>query len=55
MKNLKEDLFNIGEKLVTCIGDVSIKMSDQAMGRCIAMFIYEPKIPIELLKESMDK
>lgn len=58
MKNLKEQIVNLGdrmsEKIINGIGETSIKISEQARGRCILLGVYEPKIPIELLKEDKE-
>lgn len=56
MKNMKENLFNkLGEKLAINLGEASIKLSEKAMGKCFIGAIYEPKVPIEMLKETIDK
>lgn len=59
MINMKEQLVSMGErmgeKLVSGIGEASIKLGQQARGKCGFIGIYEPKIPIELLMENIDK
>lgn len=55
MRNMKEELFSMGEKLITNIGDATIKISDQVTGKCLLPFLYEPKVPIEVLKQNIDK
>lgn len=59
MRNMRAQLYNmggkIGMKVVEGLGEASIKISEQAMGKCIIFGIYEPRIPIEMLKENMQK
>lgn len=56
MKIMKKGLVNkIFEKTIYSLGENSIKVSENAMGKCMSSFIYEPKIPIELLKASINK
>lgn len=56
MKNTKVNLFSkITEKVAYSLGDASIKLSESALGYCCWGAVYETKIPIELLKEKIDK
>lgn len=56
MRNMKDVLINkIGESFPETLGELSIKLSEQAMGKCLAWGAYEPKISIELLKENIKK
>ncbi len=56
MNNMKENLFSkIAEKMVCSLGETSIKISENALGCCCWGAVYETKIPIELLKEHIEK
>ncbi|MDD7795015.1 hypothetical protein [Clostridium sp. 'White wine YQ'] len=48
MKDMKK-------QLLTKIGEASSKLSDKAMGKCIILGLYEPKIPAEMLRKNEDK
>lgn len=49
MKNMKDNLFNkILEKAVCFLGESSIKISENSMEKCMG-YVYEPKIPLEML------
>lgn len=53
MESMKNVLVNkLGEKFSQGLGEISIKMSEKAMGKCLFAFAYEPKIPMELLKQN---
>ncbi|MDP4145188.1 MAG: cyclic lactone autoinducer peptide [Bacillota bacterium] len=54
MRSMKEQLSSMGEKLIANIGETSIKITEQALGKCIILGLYEPKIPMEVLKETMN-
>lgn len=58
MRNLREQITSIGEKfgskLIGEIGNASMKIGDQARGSCFFLAAYEPKIPLELLKENIE-
>lgn len=55
MKNMREQITSTGErlkgKIIDGICEVSIKIGEKSRGRCTSFGIYEPKIPLELLKE----
>ncbi|WP_297420062.1 cyclic lactone autoinducer peptide [Clostridium sp.] len=55
MKGMREQITSMGEKLggkiIDGICEVSIKIGEKSRGRCSMFGAYEPKIPIELLKE----
>lgn len=55
MRNMREQITSMGEKLsgkiINGICDVSIKIGEKSRGRCSVVGAYEPKIPIELLRE----
>lgn len=55
MKSMREQITNTGErlseKIINGICEVSIKIGENSRGRCSFFGSYEPKIPIELLKE----
>jgi len=59
MRNMRAQLHNMGGKMgmkiVRGLGEASIKISEQAMGKCIIFGIYEPRISVEMLKENMQK
>lgn len=56
MKNMKDVLINkIGGGFSEALGEISIKISDRSMGKCGFFAMYEPKIPLELLKENIKK
>lgn len=56
MKSMREQINStgerLGEKIINGICEASIKIGENARGRCSSFGIYEPKIPIELLKEN---
>ncbi|AGX45382.1 hypothetical protein [Clostridium saccharobutylicum] len=53
---MKENLFNkIAEKMACSLGEASIKLSENAMEKCCFGGIYETKIPIQLLKQNVNK
>ncbi|HOV27591.1 MAG TPA: cyclic lactone autoinducer peptide [Pseudobacteroides sp.] len=58
MKNLREQIVSMSEKfgsrLIGEIGNASIKIGDQSRGACFFLAAYEPKIPLELLKENIE-
>ncbi|MGE5626901.1 MAG: cyclic lactone autoinducer peptide [Solirubrobacterales bacterium] len=54
MRSMKNQLSDVVETLIKGVGNTSIKISEQAMGKCLLLGIYEPKISIELLKENMN-
>ncbi|GKX68951.1 cyclic lactone autoinducer peptide [Inconstantimicrobium mannanitabidum] len=50
MESMKNVLVNkLGEKFSEGLGEISIKLSEKAVGKCIMSGFYEPKLPIELL------
>lgn len=55
MKNMRKQIVNVSQKLsgkiIDEICEVSIKIGEKSRGRCSAWGAYEPKIPLELLKE----
>ncbi|URZ08971.1 cyclic lactone autoinducer peptide [Clostridium felsineum] len=53
--NLKKQVNKISEKLIEGIGNVSIKVGEQATDICVLTTLYEPKMPEELLKGNIDK
>ena len=55
MKNMKNQLTNMGGKLVNIIGSKVIEISEQTADGCFFLCLYEPKIPMELLNKNMDK
>lgn len=56
MRNMKENLLNkIGEKTANVLGDASIKLCKKSFDKCMWFLCYEPKIPMEILKENMEK
>ncbi|MHC1685335.1 MAG: cyclic lactone autoinducer peptide [Clostridiaceae bacterium] len=59
MKSMKDKLAKvsckISEKITEGIGEISIKTSEQATGKCFLFWNYEPKFPIELLGENIKK
>lgn len=56
MNNMKENLFNkMAEKLACTLGEASIKLSENSLEKCGWGGVYETKIPIELLKENIQK
>lgn len=56
MRDMKENLFNkMFEKAACFLGETSIKISENSLGKCGFGGIYETKIPIELLKENANK
>ena len=58
MRNLKEQLVNVGEKFgcrfINDVGNMAVKIGDQSRGLCFFFSDYEPKIPMELLKENIE-
>ena len=56
MKSMREQITSTGErvsgKIIKGICEVSIKIGEKSRGRCSMFGAYEPKIPIELLKEN---
>lgn len=56
MRNMKDVLISkLGKSVSKNLGKFSIKLSEQAMGKCVLSACYEPKVPINLLKENMNK
>lgn len=56
MKNMKEhELNEVGKKVLSKFADASIKIAEEARGKCFFTFIYEPNFPIEVLKEKIKK
>lgn len=51
----KEITIKAGEKITEGLAQTAVKLGEMAMGKCGFVLLYEPKIPMELLKESMDK
>lgn len=55
MKSMSEQITSMREKLggkiINGICEVSIKIGEKSRGRCSTFGAYEPKSPIELLKE----
>jgi cyclic lactone autoinducer peptide len=55
MKSMREQITSTGErlkgKIIDGICEASIKIGEQSRGRCSMIGVYEPKVPIELLKE----
>lgn len=50
MRSMREQIANVAEKVVNGICEFSIKIGEEARGKCLHWGAYEPKIPIELLK-----
>lgn len=55
MKNTKVKFSNFTEKFANILGEASIKISDRAVNMCYLPFLYEPEIPVELLKQNLKK
>ena len=59
MKSMKEQIFSMGErvseKILTEIGETSIKISDKARGKCFMLGLYEPNFSLEMLKENIEE
>lgn len=55
MRNMKDKISDFTEKFADVIGEVSIKISDKACEKCFILGIYEPNVPIEILKENTKK
>ncbi len=59
MKNFKETLFSINEgieeKVARKLGNAAVKVSEKAVRGCTMWGIYEPEIPMELLKENSEE
>ncbi|AAK78064.1 cyclic lactone autoinducer peptide [Clostridium acetobutylicum] len=53
--NLKEQLNKVNDKFIKGLGKASMKIGEQANGKCVLVTLYEPKMPEELLKENIDK
>jgi len=55
MKSMREQITSTGErlsdKIINGICDVSIKIGEKSKGKCFNFSAYEPKIPIDWLKE----
>lgn len=53
MESMKNVLTNkLGEKFSQGLGEISIKLSETAVNKCVIALMYEPKMPIELLQKS---
>lgn len=55
MRNMKDQLSDMGGKLANTIGSKVIKLSEQTSDGCLFFCLYEPEIPIELLNENINK
>ncbi|GAA0077065.1 hypothetical protein UT300005_14430 [Clostridium sp. CTA-5] len=55
MRNMRKHIANTGErlgdKIINELCTFSIKVGEKSRGRCAAFSAYEPKIPMELLRE----
>lgn len=55
MNNMRNRIMDVNEKLsgkfAEKLMDVAETIGQQARGRCIGVFFYETKIPIELLEQ----
>jgi cyclic lactone autoinducer peptide len=50
---MREQLYEMGEKIVKGIGEATIKVGEKSVSKCIIFGIYEPKVSIEVLKENI--
>lgn len=56
MRSMKEKLSKISEKVIENMGEISIKTSEKSTNKCLLFLgFYEPKFPIEMLKENIKK
>lgn len=55
MRNMREQITSIGERLTDEIGNVAVKIGEQSRGFCAFAFIYEAKTPLELLQENIEE
>lgn len=55
MRSMREQISNIGDKLVNDIGSKAVKIAEISTLSCGFLGFYEPEIPIELLKENIDE
>lgn len=56
MKNMKDTLINkISKKAANSIAEVSVKIAEESVERCLFFLCYEPSIPAEMIKENIEK
>lgn len=53
MKNMREQIVNIGNKVIDNLGSVAVNVAEKSVGDCWFLSFYEPEVPIELLKENI--